>query len=81
MPNYKLILEYDGSRYRGWQRLPDGGATVQGRLEQVLSRLLDEPTEVSGSGRTDAGVHALGQVASFRTVREIPPQERWSWRG
>ena len=75
MPNYKLILEYDGSRYRGWQRLPDGSATVQGRLEQVLSRLLEEPTEVSGSGRTDAGVHALGQVASFRTARQIPPQE------
>ena len=75
MPNYKLILSYDGTRYRGWQRLPDGSATVQGRIEQVLSRLFDAPIEVSGSGRTDAGVHALGQVASFHADRLISPED------
>lgn len=73
MPNYKLILAYDGSRYRGWQRLPNTDLTVQGKLEAVLSRVFEEPVEVSGSGRTDAGVHALGQVASFQTARELPP--------
>lgn len=75
MPNYKLILQYDGSRYRGWQRLPGAEATIQGKLEAVLSRAAGEPVEVQGSGRTDAGVHALGQCASFRTVRDLPPAE------
>ncbi len=75
MPNYKLILQYDGSRYRGWQRLPDTDATVQGKVEAVLSRLFEEAVEVQGSGRTDAGVHALGQCASFRTLRDLPPAE------
>ena len=73
MPNYKLILAYDGSRYRGWQRLPDDGATIQGKLETVLTRIFEMPVEVAGSGRTDAGVHALGQVASFHSARDLPP--------
>lgn len=67
MRNFKLVLQYDGSRYLGWQWLPKTDRTVQGRLELALSRLLDEPIAVSGSGRTDAGVHALGQVASFHS--------------
>lgn len=75
MPNYKLVLQYDGSRYRGWQRLPGVEATIQGKLEALLSRVFGEPVEVQGSGRTDAGVHALGQTASFRTVRDLPPKE------
>ena len=75
MPNYKLILQYDGSRYRGWQRLADTDMTVQGKLEAVLSRTFGEELEVHGSGRTDAGVHALGQCASFRAVRDLPPEE------
>ena len=75
MPNYKLILQYDGSRYRGWQRLETTELTVQGKLEAVLSRCFAEPVEVQGSGRTDAGVHALGQTASFHTVRDLPPTE------
>ena len=75
MPNYRLTLQYDGSRYRGWQRLSGVEPTVQGKLEALLSRLFDEAVEVQGSGRTDAGVHALGQVASFRTVRDLPPEE------
>ena len=75
MPNYKLILQYDGSRYRGWQRLSDSDMTIQGKLEAVLTKTFGEPVEVQGSGRTDAGVHALGQVASFRTVRDLAPEE------
>ena len=75
MPNYKLNLQYDGSRYRGWQRLPDTDLTVQGKLEAVLSRLFGAPVTVSGSGRTDAGVHAMGQVASFHTDADLPPEE------
>ena len=75
MPNYKLTLQYDGSRYRGWQRLSGVEQTIQGKLEAVLSRIFAETVEVQGSGRTDAGVHARGQVASFRTVRDLPPEE------
>ena len=58
-------LCYDGTRYKGWQRLKGEENTLQGKLETALSRILEEPIEVSGSGRTDAGAHALGQVASF----------------
>ena len=75
MPNYKLILQYDGSRYRGWQRLADSDMTVQGKVEAVLTRTFGEAVEVHGSGRTDAGVHALGQCASFRTVWDLPPAD------
>lgn len=65
MRNFKLLLEYDGSRYRGWQRLADSDMTIQGKLEAVLSRMSGEAVEVIGSGRTDAGAHAKGQVANF----------------
>ena len=65
MRNLRLDLCYDGTRYRGWQRLSGEENTIQGKLEQTLSRILGEPVEISGSGRTDAGVHARGQVASF----------------
>ena len=60
--NYRLILQYDGSRYDGWQRQGNTEKTVQGKVEEVLSRLLEEPVEIDGAGRTDAGVHALGQM-------------------
>ena len=75
MPNYRLRLEYDGSRYQGWQRLQSTDMTVQGKLETLLTRLFGEPVEANGSGRTDAGVHAKGQIVSFRTERDIPPAE------
>ena len=65
MRNLRLDICYDGTRYRGWQRLADTDNTVQGKIEQCLSRILGEPIEISGSGRTDAGVHAMGQVANF----------------
>ena len=65
MRNLRLDICYDGTRYRGWQRLPGREDTIQGKLEMALSRILGEPIEISGSGRTDAGVHAQGQVANF----------------
>lgn len=67
--NIRMILEYDGTRYYGWQRLGNdsNSNTIQGKLEEVLSRMTDEETAVIGSGRTDAGVHALGQTANFHT--------------
>lgn len=76
MRNIKLVLQYDGTRYSGWQRLGDTDKTIQGKLEQVLTRMTGTNTEVIGSGRTDAGVHALYQVANFftedtRSVEEI----------
>ena len=64
MRNLRLDICYDGTRYRGWQRLANTDNTVQGKLEQTLSRILGEAVELVGSGRTDAGVHALGQVAN-----------------
>ncbi len=67
MRNIKLVLQYDGTKYSGWQRLGDTDRTIQGKLEQVLTRMTGTNTEVIGSGRTDAGVHALSQVANFIT--------------
>lgn len=75
MKNFRMLLCYDGSRYRGWQRLGDSGNTVQGKLEAVLSRMLNAPVEVIGSGRTDAGVHAEGQVANFHAQTDMTPAE------
>ena len=71
MRNFKLTLCYDGTRYDGWQRQGNSGSTVQGKLEALLSRLLGQTVEVAGSGRTDAGVHALGQVCSFRADTDM----------
>lgn len=63
MKNYKLIIEYDGSRYYGWQRQP-GHNTIQGKVENILSILCGKEIEVIGAGRTDAGVHARGMAAN-----------------
>lgn len=75
MKNIKLIIEYDGSRYKGWQRLGDSDMTIQGKLEEVLSKMTGERVEVFGSGRTDAGVHALMQVANFKTNTQLSTKE------
>ena len=75
MRNIRLDICYDGTRYRGWQRLPGKDDTIQAKIENVLSRVLGEPIEISGSGRTDAGVHAQGQVANFHCQSSMPCRE------
>ena len=71
MRNVKIIVQYDGTRYSGWQSQEHDENTIQGKLTAVLTRLLGEAVELAGSGRTDAGVHALGQVANFKTRSEM----------
>ena len=75
MRNLRIDLCYDGTRYRGWQRLAGVDNTLQGKLEQTLSTILGEEIEISGSGRTDAGAHALGQVANFHCRSTMPAEE------
>ena len=69
--NLLLTIEYDGSEFSGWQRQPER-RTVQGELEKVLSKVCGVPVQINGTSRTDAGVHALGQRASFRVESGIP---------
>ena len=72
MRNIRLDLCYEGTRYRGWQRLSGTDNTIQAKLEQTLSRILGEEIEVSASGRTDAGTHAKMQVVNFHCESEMP---------
>lgn len=71
--NYKLIIEYDGTHYHGWQR-QTRERTIQGAIEAALKTMTKEDVALTGSGRTDAGVHALGQVANFRCSAQLAPQ-------
>ena len=71
--NIRITLEYDGSRYDGWQKQGNTENTIQGKLEAVLLKMAGEEVEVHGSGRTDAGVHAKGQVANFHVDAKICP--------
>ena len=75
MRNLRLDICYDGTRYKGWQRLSGTDSTIQGKIETALSRILEEPIEISSSGRTDAGVHARGQVASFHCESNMSSEE------
>ena len=75
MRNLRLDICYEGTRYRGWQRLSGDSNTIQGKIETALSRILGESIEISGSGRTDAGVHARGQVANFHCENAMPADE------
>lgn len=70
MPRYALTIEYDGAPYCGWQRQPDQ-PTVQGTIEAAAARIDGAPVDVFGSGRTDSGVHALGQIAHLDMVKDI----------
>ncbi len=71
---FKAVVEYDGTQYFGFQIQPNA-RTIQGELEAALAKVLGEPTRIVGGGRTDAGVHALGQVISFRAVWKHPPAD------
>ena len=71
MRNIKLIIEYDGTNYSGWQ-IQKNGPSIQEELQKVLRTITGEECNVNGSGRTDAGVHAIGQVANFRTSSRMP---------
>ncbi|AFS77725.1 tRNA pseudouridine synthase A [Gottschalkia acidurici 9a] len=75
MRNIKLTIKYDGSRYKGWQRQENTDMTVQEKIENVLKRITNENIEIIGSGRTDAGVHAIGQVANFKTESDMSLKE------
>jgi len=74
--NIKLVLEYDGSRYDGWQKQGNTDNTIQGKLETILLKWTGENIEIHGSGRTDAGVHARGQVANFHVDSKICPDAK-----
>ena len=73
--NYKMILQYDGTRYNGWQKQGNTDNTIQGKLETLLSRIAGEPVEIHGAGRTDAGVHAAGQVANAKFHTDLSDEE------
>lgn len=75
MRNIRLLLQYEGTRYQGWQRQESSENTIQGKLEKLLSQMCGEPIEIQASGRTDAGVHAEGQVANFHTTCQMPVEE------
>ena len=73
--NYRMTLQYEGAKYNGWQKQGNTPNTIQQKLETLLSKLDGGEVEVRGSGRTDAGVHARGQVASFALEHALPAQE------
>lgn len=70
-----MTIEYDGKRYQGWQRLGDSDKTIQGKIENIIHQMTDEKIEIIGSGRTDAGTHARGQVANFKTESTLSLNE------
>ena len=73
MPNFKITIEYDGSAYHGWQRQAED-RTIQGEIENALMTMTGDRFTVTGSGRTDAGVHALNQTANFRCATSLTPE-------
>ncbi len=75
MKNYKFVIMYDGSRYKGWEHQPSTDMTIQGKLENILYRLCGKETEVIGAGRTDAGVHARAMVANARLETGLSEEE------
>lgn len=74
--NFKMTIQYEGTRYQGWQRQDSTGNTIQGKLEAILAKMTGlDFVQVDGSGRTDAGVHALGQVANFKIDTKMSAEE------
>lgn len=73
--NYKLVLQYDGTKLNGWQKQGNTDNTIQGKLEAILERMYGQYVEIHGSGRTDAGVHAFGQVANFHASANFSLEE------
>ena len=71
MRNIKLVIEYDGKDFNGWQKQPNK-LNIQGEIERAIKQITGEEVDLTASGRTDAGVHALGQVANFKTNSNIP---------
>lgn len=71
MKNIKMTIEYDGGRYLGWQRLSDSDKTIQGKVENILTNMTGTKVEIIGSGRTDSGTHAKGQVVNFKTASNM----------
>lgn len=75
LKNYKITIQYDGTRYKGWQVQKSTDMTIQGKIQSVLKEMTGQEIEVIGSGRTDAGVHAYGQVANFHVPAHFKAQE------
>lgn len=75
MVNYKMVIAYDGTKYRGWQKQGNTQDTIQGKIEGVLEKMYGEAIEIHGSGRTDGGVHAQGQVANYKCDNRFSTQE------
>ena len=75
MRNIRLKITYEGTRYQGWQKQETSDNTIQGKFEALLSRMCGEEITIQGSGRTDAGVHAMGQIANFHTHSAMPTEE------
>lgn len=78
MYSYKCIISYEGTRYNGWQKQGNTTNTIQEKIEKTLSKMLEEPIEIAGSGRTDAGVHALAQVFHFHCEAEVPDKDNYT---
>lgn len=75
MKNIKIVVQYEGTRYQGWQRQESTGNTLQGKLEAILTKMSDQKIELQASGRTDAGVHSYGQTANFHIDTAMEPSE------
>lgn len=71
MRNFRIVLQYEGTKYQGWQKQESTDNTIQGKLEKILTKMAGVPVEVYGAGRTDAGVHAKGQVAHFKVETDM----------
>lgn len=73
--NIRLVIQYDGTRYKGWQRQQNMDVTIQGKIENVLSKMSGKKIEIDGAGRTDAGVHAREQIANFRMETDMTTEQ------